>query len=115
MTIESAPPLFPPVELGGGITVTALTDAIADHRRPLEACFPGEPAAGWPTVKERYPETVSADGHWRLPINLFLVQTPALTVLVDAGVGCERTIAARRLPGRRHPSGAARALRRGPG
>ena len=94
MTSESAPPLYPPVELGGGITVTALTDAIADHRRPIEACFPGEPAAGWPTVKERYPETVSADGQWRLPINLFLVQTPALTVLVDAGVGCERTIAA---------------------
>ena len=91
---ESAPAQLSPVELGGGITVTALTDAIADHRRPIEECFPGEPAAGWPTVKDRYPEAVSEAGHWRLPINLFLVRTPTLTALVDAGVGCERTIAA---------------------
>jgi glyoxylase-like metal-dependent hydrolase (beta-lactamase superfamily II) len=83
----------PSIDLGGGITVTALTDAVADHRRPIEECFPGEPAHGWPTLKERYPETVSADGRWRLPITTFLLRTPALSLLVDAGVGCERTIA----------------------
>ncbi len=90
---ESALPQHAPIELGGGITVTAITDAVADHRRPIEECFPGAPAAGWPVVKERYPETVGADGHWRLPVNLFLVRAPAITVLVDAGVGCDRTIA----------------------
>ena len=83
-----------PVDLGGGVTVTALTDALADHRRPLEECFPGEPADGWGTVKQTYPETLNPGGHWRLPMNAFLVRTPDATVLVDTGVGPETTIAA---------------------
>ncbi len=87
------PEASPSIDLGGGITVTALTDAVADHRRPIEECFPGQPAHGWPALKERHPETVSADGRWRLPITTFLVRTPGLSLLVDAGVGCERTIA----------------------
>ncbi len=82
-----------PVDLGGGITVTALTDAVADHRQPIEECFPGEPNAGWPALKDRYPETVGADGRWRLPVNTFLVRAPERTILVDQGVGSERTIA----------------------
>ncbi len=91
---QSPPAEQRPVELGGGVSVTAITDAIAEHRRPIEECFPGEPVAGWAAVKERYRATVSAGGHWRLPINVFLVRTPELTLLVDAGVGCERTLAA---------------------
>jgi hypothetical protein len=42
------------------LSVTALTDAVADHRQPIEECFPDEPAAGWPAVKQRYPETAGA-------------------------------------------------------
>jgi glyoxylase-like metal-dependent hydrolase (beta-lactamase superfamily II) len=83
-----------PVDLGGGVTVTALTDALADHRRPLEECFPGMPADGWDAVKRAYSETVSPDGKWRLPMNAFLVRTPDATVLVDTGVGTATTVAA---------------------
>lgn len=83
-----------PVDLGGGVTVTALTDALADHYRPFEECFPGKPAEGWDAVKGTYPETLTPDGQWRLPMNAFLVRTPDATVLVDTGVGPEGTVAA---------------------
>jgi glyoxylase-like metal-dependent hydrolase (beta-lactamase superfamily II) len=82
------------VDLGGGVTVTAINDATAVHRRPLEECFPGAPAAGWDAVRRAHPETVAGDGHWRLPFHVFLVRTPDATVLVDTGVGDERTLAA---------------------
>src|SRR4051794_28197460 len=83
-----------PVDLGGGVSVTALTDALADHRRPIEECFPGTPADGWDAVKRAYPETVSPDGRWRFPMHAFLVRTPDATVLVDTGVGPATTVAA---------------------
>src|SRR3954452_12296483 len=100
-----------PVDLGGGVSVTALTDALADHRRPIEECFPGAPADGWNAVKGAYPETVSPEGKWRLPMNAFLVRTPDATVLVDTGVGPATSVASKvcdsvgRLPELLEPAG----------
>ncbi len=82
------------VELGGGVSVVALTDAIADHRALIEDAFPGRPASGWPAVREAHAATVTPDGRWRLPIHTFLVRTPDATVLVDCGAGSADTIAA---------------------
>jgi glyoxylase-like metal-dependent hydrolase (beta-lactamase superfamily II) len=82
------------VDLGGGVTVTAVTDAVAHHRRPIEECFPGQPTGGWDAVKRAYPETFGAERRWRLPVHTFLIRAPGITLLVDAGVGCARTPAA---------------------
>ncbi len=80
-------------QLGGGISVTAITDAVADHPQPLEKCFPGAPADGWAATKETYPGTVGADGRWRLPVICYLVRTPQATMLVDTGIGSSQTLA----------------------
>lgn len=82
-----------PVDLGGGVSVTAISDAVADHPQRLETCFPGVPAAGWDAVKEMFPGTVGADGRWRLPVTCYLIRTPRSTVLVDAGIGSSQTLA----------------------
>ena len=82
-----------PIDLGGGISVTALTDAVVDHRRPLDQCFPGNPIRTWDEIRSLYPATVGVDGHWRLPIITFLVRTPDLMLLVDTGAGSARTLA----------------------
>jgi len=83
------------IECGDGISVDVLVDCIADHPRPLEECFLGSPTQGWASIKDADPQTVGAEGRWRLPIHAFLVRTPNLKVLIDAGVGCERTVAAK--------------------
>src|SRR4051812_50224118 len=80
--------------LGGGVTVSAITDAISTSGRPLPEAFPGEPAGGWEAVARRHPDTVGPDGRWRLPITVFLVRTPELLLLVDAGTGGDRTVSA---------------------
>lgn len=82
-----------PVNLGAGMSVVALTDATADHRKKLEETFPGTPAAGWPQIKRTYPETLDAAGHWRLPVTTFLIRTPDSRLLVDTGVGPAGTLA----------------------
>jgi len=82
-------------ELGGGIVLDVLHDAVADHPRALPDAFPGAPAAGWDAVRRAFPETVGADGRWRLPVGVALVRTPAARVLIDAGVGPPGTTAAR--------------------
>jgi glyoxylase-like metal-dependent hydrolase (beta-lactamase superfamily II) len=82
------------VDLGGGVTVTAITDAVSTSGRPLPEAFPGDPAGGWEAVARRHPDTVGPEGRWRLPISVFLVRTPELLLLVDAGSGGDRTVSA---------------------
>jgi glyoxylase-like metal-dependent hydrolase (beta-lactamase superfamily II) len=74
------------VELGG-IRVDVLCDAVGDHPRALSGAFPGEPAAGWDAIRERFPATVGADGRWRFGTHVLLVRTSTACVLIDAGVG----------------------------
>jgi glyoxylase-like metal-dependent hydrolase (beta-lactamase superfamily II) len=71
------------VALGGGVTVTAIRETLADHPSPVLEAFPGltEPALA------EFPETVGRDGRWRLPVFVYLIQAPGRSVLVDAGVG----------------------------
>jgi glyoxylase-like metal-dependent hydrolase (beta-lactamase superfamily II) len=83
------------VELGGGVVIDVLCDAIADHPRALPDAFPGTPAAGWDAARRAFPATVGAAGRWRLPVHVALVRTQAACVLVDAGVGPAGTTAAR--------------------
>ena len=81
------------IELGGGVTVDALLDAVADHPRHLADAFGGVPEGGWDRAVARHPETVGAAGRWRLAVYAYLVQTPAGTLLIDAGVGPAGTVA----------------------
>jgi glyoxylase-like metal-dependent hydrolase (beta-lactamase superfamily II) len=82
------------IELGGGVTVHALLDAVADHPRRLSDAFGGVPQGGWQAVAAQHPETVGAGGRWRLPVYAYLVQTPGHTLLVDTGVGPASSVAA---------------------
>ncbi len=84
----------PRIDLGGGVAVHALLDAVADHPRRLEDAFHGVPDGGWDDASARHPATVGRYGRWRLAVYAFLVTTPRATVLVDAGVGPRGTVAA---------------------
>jgi glyoxylase-like metal-dependent hydrolase (beta-lactamase superfamily II) len=82
------------LDLGGGVTVDLLCDAVADHPRALPDAFPGAPAGGWEATRAAFPATVGPAGRWRFPTHVALVRTPDATVLVDAGVGPAGTTAA---------------------
>lgn len=82
------------LDLGGGVRVDVLLDALAQHPRQLADAFPGDPREGWTAVVREHPETAWPSGHWRLPVFCWLVRTPAATVLVDAGVGPRGSVAA---------------------
>lgn len=81
-------------DLGGDVVVDVIRDAVGDHPLALADAFPGTPAQGWDAVRIAHPETVGAQGRWRLPVNVVLVRTPDAAVLIDAGVGAAGTAAA---------------------
>lgn len=82
------------IPLGGGVSVDALLDAVADHPKRLEDAFHGTPAGGWEAVVSQHPATVGEEGRWRLSIYAYLVRTPQRTLLIDAGLGPAGAVAA---------------------
>jgi glyoxylase-like metal-dependent hydrolase (beta-lactamase superfamily II) len=72
----------------GEVHVTALWDRhpLASVNR-LSEVFPTVPASEWEPYRRRFPRCFPADGEWATDMNVFLVRTPARTVLVDTGDG----------------------------
>lgn len=82
------------LDLGGGVRVDVVLDALAEHPRQLPDAFPGQPRDGWKAVVREHPDTEWPSGHWRLPVYCWLIRTPAETLLIDAGVGPRGSVAA---------------------
>lgn len=61
------------LDLGGGVSVDVLRDAVTDHPRALPDAFPGTPAGGWDAVRAAHPDTVEHDGRWRLHVDLVVL------------------------------------------
>jgi glyoxylase-like metal-dependent hydrolase (beta-lactamase superfamily II) len=69
----------------GEIDVFSVVDSVG-VLGPYAELFPNAPAEAWAPWRERHPELFDGDS-WRLPFLSFVVRGPAVTVLVDSGIG----------------------------
>ena len=66
----------------------ALCDADGYFPAPLTQVFPTPPQRGWETYRELFPTSFDDEcTRWALHVRCFLVQSPSVTILFDAGVG----------------------------
>jgi glyoxylase-like metal-dependent hydrolase (beta-lactamase superfamily II) len=78
----------------GGVELTCLCDLATRFPRPLTEAFPDIPRERWPELLDRYPDTRDGEDGWFFHVHTYVLQTPAMTVLVDTGVGPSTTVAA---------------------
>jgi glyoxylase-like metal-dependent hydrolase (beta-lactamase superfamily II) len=69
----------------GEIEVLSVVDSVG-VLGPYAELFPNAPAEAWAPWWDRHPDIFAGDS-WRLPFLSFVVRGPAITVLVDSGIG----------------------------
>jgi glyoxylase-like metal-dependent hydrolase (beta-lactamase superfamily II) len=53
--------------------------------------FPQTPAEAWNELADQFTPTFWADDHWRIALQIWVVEVDGLTVVVDTGVGNDRS------------------------
>jgi glyoxylase-like metal-dependent hydrolase (beta-lactamase superfamily II) len=78
----------------GDVELTCLCDLACRFPAALPDAFPDVPRERWPELLERYPDTRDGEDGWFFHVHAYVIRSPAMTVLVDAGVGPPWTVAA---------------------
>ena len=89
---------MPAVRTLGSIEVIALEDGSGPFFQPREQVFPTATPEQWRRADTFDPESVTADGRWRLRFRCYAVRVPGRVMLLDAGIGPADAPAARWAP-----------------